>query len=226
MPRTQKRWQADQPFPDLQVFFSPYEFLASTASITTSFSSTLGIVGAVAASTATVVQLPMSQILLRTGMQDDLQEAFGGGATNQVFNAAQGLAAPPATFTTPAGVSGPPPFSGVSQFTPPASRPKGIQINSLSFAYVITTNNATVNAALVRQFVYTNAAAPTVNTLLASTNLTLTAATNPYVTTLNLTTPAFLTSPTQMVEVQWSITPGAGGASLLGIWANCSYNFS
>ncbi len=232
MPRTQKRWLADQGMVDGVIPFSAIDMVATTGALPITFSATLGVIGTPTASAANVLQIPLSGLLYRSGMSDDLQESFGGAKTafssTDFAPGARGQASPPATFSTPAGVTGPPPFTGQSQLTPVTSaRPKGLQINSITFNYLITTNAATVNTVRVLDFVYANATAVVVNTLLASgTNGMQTAASaTPYATTVALTTPAYLTSLDHLPVITWSITPGAGGVSIYGLVLNCTYNF-
>lgn len=228
MPRTQKRWLADQGMVDPQIPIAVTSFVATTGALPITFSTSLGLIGTPTASSANVLEIPLDHLVYRSGMQDDLQEQFGGGATSQVFTSALGAAAPPATFTTPAGVSGPPPFTGVTQFTPPTSRPKGIRINSITFNYLITTNNATVNTCAVYDFVYADGVAVVANVLLASAanGLSVTASATPHVTTVALTTPAYLTALNHFPVVSWAITPGAGGVSIYGITLNGHFNFN
>lgn len=226
MPRFQRPVFCDTGFADGRIPFALTDMIATTGTLTTGYSASGANAGLYGTSTAAlVIQIPLSGILYKSGLQDDLQEQFGGGTTTLI--GAQGLPVPPNTFTTPAGVSGSPPFAGVTQLTPvTAPRPKGIQVNSLTFNYSILTNNATVNQVQVLEFDYTNAAAPTVVTLLTNgTNgMQTTAATNPYATTVNITTPAYLTNSNKQVIVQWSLTPGAGGANVYGVTANVTYN--
>lgn len=235
MSRTQKHYLMDQPIPDGKIPFSaPTDFYTYSATApTVAYSATLGpSLHLGTASTAYTVAIPLASILFRSGMQDDLQEAFGGGATAQVFAAAQGKASPPATFTTPAGVSGPPPFSGVTQFTPVTSaRPKGIQIVSLSFVYFVTTTTASANQVGLFEFSYANAAAPTVTTLLATaTNGMQTAANTSgqtYVTTVTPTTSAFITPTSPNVVALWNVTTTTSGSvDLIEVVANVNYNFN
>ena len=166
-------------------------------------------------------------------MQDDLQEQFGASITSLsgVYNGAQGLASPPATFTTPAGVTGPPPFTGITQLTPTtAARPKGIQINTITAVYSVGAVDATVNTLGLYKTTYSNAAAPAVSTILAASNLTKTHstdATKPYVTTLTLSTPAMITTQNCELNLEWKVTTGAatGTSSIWGVILQCSYNY-
>jgi hypothetical protein len=233
MPRTQKRWLADQGMPDGVIPLSPSDMFATTGALPLTFSATLGIIGTPTASAANVIEIPLSGLIYRSGMQDDLQETFG--AARVQFSASQtnsgkadGAASPPATFSTPAGVTGPPPFAGLTEFTPVTSaRPEGLQINSITFNYLITTNAATVNTVRVLDFVYANGVAVAVNTLLASgaNGLQTAAAATPYSTVVALTTPAYLTALNHLPVVTWSVSPGAGGVQIYGVMLNCTYNY-
>lgn len=233
MPRTQKRWQADQPFVDGQIFmsFGAGDVLSGSGAVGARSAAGKISLSLPTAATAYIMDRALSFALFRTGMQDDLQEYLGGGVVSGspgTFASAQGLAAPPNTFTTPAGASGPPPFTGVTQFTTPSSRPKGLQINTVTPIYTIGSANATVNHIAVYENLFTNGSAPTQNTVLASTNLTLTAATNPYVTAVTLASPAFITDVNNDVVVEWAITTGAstGTATVYGVvfGVSCNYN--
>jgi hypothetical protein len=232
MSRTQKRWLQDQGMVDGVIPISVLGMTPTTGALPVTFSSTLGLIGTPTASAANVLQIPLDKLVYRSGMQDDLQEAFGASISTFTTTpppGARGQASPPATFTTPAGVSGPPPFTGVTQFTPvTAARPKGIQINSVTFNYLITTNAATVNTVGVIDFVYANATAVVANTLLAAaTNgMQTAAAATPYATTVPLTTPAYLTAQDHLPVITWAITPGAGGVSIYGVALNCTFNFN
>jgi len=183
------------------------------------------------AGTAYVMDKWLSSLMFRTGMEDDLQEAFGGQKTTFTTNdfpGARGLASPPNTFTTPAGVSGPPPFTGLSQFTPvTASRPKGIQINSVTCFYEVGAVNTTLNTIAIYQTAFANGVAPAVTTILAASNLTATHATTPYATTVALSSPAMLTTQNAAYSLEWKLTTGesTGTALIWGVQLNVSYNF-
>lgn len=230
MPRTQKRWLADQPMVDGQmcVFFNTPDVTAGSGAVIDRIAAGNIALSLPTAATAYTLNRDLSFAMFRTGMQDDLQEQFGGAVAGGVGAGAQGLASPPATFTTPAGVSGPPPFTGLSQFTPvTAPRPKGIQINAISCVYEIGSAAATLNTIAIYQNKLVNGVAPAVTTLLAATNLTLTAAATPYVTTVALTSPVMLTAQTAKINLEWHLTTGAstGTALIWGAFLQCSFNY-
>lgn len=234
MPRTQKRWLADQGMPDGQPFMwlsagDVYSGTGATTGYTASGNFQLSLP---TAAQAYVIAKSLNSLLFRTGMQDDLQEFFGSAQTQ--FSATQsggkagGMASPPAAFSTPAGVSGPPPFTGISEFTPvTAARPKGIQINSVTCVYEVGAVDASVNSIALYGTSFVNGVAPSVSTILAATNLTKTHAATPYVTTVSLSTPAYLTGQNTEYSLEWKLTPGAstGTALIWGVFLGVTYNF-
>ena len=133
-------------------------------------------------------------------------------------------------FTTPAGVSGSPPYTGITQLTPvTVARPKGIRLKQLNARYIINTSNATANTIGITQAVYGNGVAPTINTILANaTNGLATAfAATPYVTPIPIL-PAnqfFLTNKNQDVVVEWDVTAGTT-IDLLGLALICDVNYN
>ncbi len=181
--------------------------------------------------TAYVLDKSLSYILFRTGMQDDLQEAFGGGISQFSTTlpvGARGLASPPAIFTTPAGVSGPPGFPGITQLTPvTVARPKGIEILTVTPVYEIGGAAATLNTIAIYQTAFVNGVAPAVTTVMAPQALTLAAAANPYVTPVPVPTPGFLIGLNDLYSLEWKITTGAGGNALLyGVVLAVNFNYA
>lgn len=232
MPRTQKRWLADQSMPDGQIFvsFKTVDVLSgSGAASTRSASGKFGL-SLPTSATAYIIDKALDELIFRTGMNDDLQEAFGGQRTtfsSSDFPHAQGQASPPATFTTPAGVSGPPPFTGITELTPVTSaRPKGIQINSVTCWYTIGAEAATTNTIAIFQSVGANNTATAVTTILAASALSTAVQTNPYLTTVSLTSPVMLTAQYAEISLEWDLTTGSGGtADIWGAWLGVSYNY-
>src|ERR1700733_9526974 len=86
-------------------------------------------------------------------------------------------------FTTPAGVSGSPPYSGITELTPvTAPRPKGVRVKQITPRYIINGTNATVNTIGMTLIKYTNnvvAPAATVLIANAANGLGTTASANP-----------------------------------------------
>jgi hypothetical protein len=228
MPRTQKRWLADQGMPDGQIFiyFTAGDILSGTGGVQARSGAGKIALSLPTAATAYIMDKNSSNILVRTGMQDDFQEQFGGGSTT-LFGA-QGLASPPASFTTPAGVTGPPPFTGLSQLTPvTAPRPKGISINSLTAIYTISGAAATVNTIGLYGVSYVNNTAPAASTILAPANLSTAVQANPYVTTVNVNS-GYLTTKNADYVMEWSLTTGAstGAALIYGVIFSVTFNYA
>lgn len=133
-------------------------------------------------------------------------------------------------FTTPAGVSGPPPFTGVTQLTPPtAPRPKGIGIRAIYPIYSIAGAGLSTNTIGLTKTVFSPNAAPVVTSLLANAANGLATATNaqPYLTPINFASPI----PMQVTKyasysIEWDVTTAAGTAVLYGVFIDVNYNFA
>lgn len=133
-------------------------------------------------------------------------------------------------WTTPGSITGRPPFTGFSQFTPSSNRPKGLSIKGIALAYLVTGANFTVPTVGVFATQYQNNIAASVTTLLAQgTNGLQTAAqTNPYVTNVPITLAAqpFIITPSTVVTA--SIVGNTGSATtfdLLGFDFICDFNY-
>lgn len=134
-------------------------------------------------------------------------------------------------FTTPASVSGRPPFTGSSQLTPVTSfRPKGIQPTFLQIAYLITGANLTVPTVGMFAVQYQNLVAPTVTTLIAQATNNLQTATNAqaYVTTVPvpIANRSFITSPSTAISIELDANVGAATTlDIVGMWVGCTFNY-
>ena len=134
-------------------------------------------------------------------------------------------------FTTPAGVTGPPPFTGVTQFTPvTAPRPKGVRLKQITPRYIINSTNATTNTIGVSLIQYmNNVTAPTATALLtnAANGMSLTASTKPYVTPIPIpvANQNFIIGQNSDVIIEWDITAGTT-VDLLGVTLICDLNFN
>jgi hypothetical protein len=134
-------------------------------------------------------------------------------------------------FTTPAGVSGSPPYTGVSSLTPvTAARPKGIMIKQITPRYIINTTAATGNTIGVSLIQYTNnVVAPAATALLtnAANGLATAASANPYVTPIPIpvANQNFLINQDSDVTIEWDVTAGTS-IDLLGITVICSVNYN
>lgn len=177
-------------------------------------------VSSLALSGATAFNFPLSQ-LLKTGLQDDLQEAFGGGATSQVFASARGQIAPPATYTTPAGASGSPPFTGITQLTPPTSRPKGLEI--MSITPILTVTTAVTSTFTLNQTLFVNGVAPATTAFFGPLTANVPISTD-NVTPVAVPTPAFMTGLNAQYVLNWNITAGVG--TIYGVRLGITLNYN
>lgn len=149
----------------------------------------------------------------------------------QIVNAhASGAPVSQGVWTTPASISGRPPYTGVTQFTPPINRPKGIAIKAVSLAYLVTGASFTVPTVGLFSMAYANNIAPALTTLIAQgTNGLQTAAqANPYVTYVPLAVQAqpFIITPNTIVTMEIDGNTGAGTTfDLLGVDFIVDYNF-
>lgn len=135
-------------------------------------------------------------------------------------------------FTTPAGVSGLPPFTGITELTPvTAVRQKGILIKQITPRYVINTANLATNTIGITETVYVNATSPTttVNTILtnAANGLATAFSTNVYVTPIPIpvANQKFFINRNSDISIEWDVTnTGTGTVDLLGIDIDVSFN--
>lgn len=218
MPRFQKRVSCDVGYPDGQIFTTIAKAITVSGTLTNAF-----VAGrpAVTIAGAATLDFQIDQIF-RTGLSDDLQEAFGGGATAQVFANAQGQLSPPAVFTTPASVSGTPPFTGLTQFAATASRPKGINITSVAPIFSPTAAVTSTIAVYVTPFAAN--VAPVTTAILAPTAVVGTIQANPRVAATPVVSNYIITANTEVV-VEWVIS-AATSATLYGVVLGFTYNFN
>lgn len=181
-----------------------------------------------------------SQVTIDSGASQEFATITGvADATHITVNTlakthSSGVIVSQNAFTTPAGVSGPPPFSGINQLTPvTAPRPKGIRLQSISVIYQITgASGITVPTVGVFQTTYGYATAPVVTTLLAqATNGLLTAANaQPYITLIPIANAnkIWLTNNNEIITVELDFTSGAATSVLdvLGIQFNVDFNYN
>lgn len=225
--RTQGRQDCDLPYVDGNIIFEASDMLVTGGTATATRVAKGELSWRFGANQVGVLMIPLGSVLFRSGLQDDLQQQFGSGAAS----GAQGLAAPPASFTTPASVSGRPPFTGATQFVPPTSRPKGVLIKSVTLRYAISGAALTQNNFGIAKTVWANNAAPVVTDLLANgqNGLALATQAQPYVTTIALPTNSqvFLTTIEQTIMMEWDpTTQGAGQLDVFGIRLAVTYNFN
>jgi hypothetical protein len=140
-------------------------------------------------------------------------------------------------FTTPAGVSGSPPFTGFSQLTPvTAPRPKGILLKTLYPVYSVANGVAapTVNTIGIVGTKFANAVALTTDTILAAAANGLQTAANAanqlYVTPIAIPSAKQVYQTTKFEEfaITWAVTTGAatGTFGIWGIFFDVTYNFN
>jgi hypothetical protein len=141
-------------------------------------------------------------------------------------------------FTTPAGVTGAPPFTGFSQLTPvTAPRPKGITLKAMYPVYAVANGVAalTVNTIGIVGAKFANAAAlPAADTILAAAANGLQTAANAanqqYVTPVAIPTAkqVFQTTRFEEFTITWALTTGAatGTVGVWGIFFDILYNLN
>jgi len=133
-------------------------------------------------------------------------------------------------FTTPAGVTGPPPFTGVSQFTPVTSpRPKGIKFREIYPVYAVAGAALTLNTIGITKTVFTNVTAPTITNVLANAANGMNTATNaqPYITPVMLAaSPVYQNTKYSSFNVEWDVTTAGGGtAQIFGVYIDIEFNY-
>jgi hypothetical protein len=142
------------------------------------------------------------------------------------FSIAQNL------FTTPAGVTGRPPFSGMSQLTPvTVPRTKGLKFKQLNVVYIVNTAVATAMTVGMTAISYVNGVAPVATTLIpnAANGLATAFAATPYVIPVPVPTAnqGYIITPNTAVVVEFDFTTGAGATvDVLGFWliGDANYN--
>lgn len=196
---------------------------------------------AVSVSVLSTVNFTAGQYVLvdtvASGVQEYTQIISITNSTTMVMNLVNSHTTPfpiaANVFTTPAGVSGPPPFAGVTEFTPvTAPRPKGLLVKQITPAYIINTTNITTNTIGVTSIQYNNNVVnPAATTILtnAANGLATTASANPYVTPIAIpvANQSFLTTPNTAVVIEWDVTAAStGSVDLLGVFVDFSFNYS
>jgi hypothetical protein len=300
MSRTQGRLDSDQAYKDGLIFFpiKVGDFTTGTPAITRPGAGQVGV-SLAGSATAYVAMMSLPFLMLRTGVQDDLQEYFGslnaGGANalavpgqlqysigsltpgvTKTINVTSSIginagsiltldtvasgvqefpqvvsitdathivvaslanshsAGVPLTlnaFTTPAGVTGRPPFTGTTEFTPVTSpRPKGVKIKQLAAVYSVSTAAGTLNQLTLTATQYIpNNTAIAQTTLLAATGMPEATNAQPFVSpvTLAVANQNFIVTPYTQLVLEWDFTTGTGGSAVLyGVYAKVDFNFN
>ncbi|SRR6266478_1030159 len=134
-------------------------------------------------------------------------------------------------FTTHAGVTGRPPFTGSSQLAPVTSvRPKGIALTGLSITYLITGANLTVPTIGMFAVQYPNLTAPVVTTLIAQATNNLQTATNAQAYTTPIPVPVanqgFIITPNTAVAIEYDANVGAATTlDIIAIFLTAKFNY-
>lgn len=132
-------------------------------------------------------------------------------------------------FVTPAGVTGVPPFTGVSNLVPVTSpRPKGIKVRQIYPWYLVAGAALTTNTVGVTTTVAANATALAVTTLLTNAANGLQTATQatPYLTPIQIASPVFITAKYSSYDIEWDVTTAGGGtANIYGVFLDCDFNY-
>lgn len=128
----------------------------------------------------------------------------------------------------PAAAPGFPPYTGSSELTvPTADPPKGIQLVSVSIAYLVGTVTASAATIAVFRNTYANGIAVSQATLLASTNLTATNAATPYVITTPIVGAPFEYVVGTDVFADINFTAGSGGTvDVYAVWFGVNFNYN
>ena len=137
-------------------------------------------------------------------------------------------------FTTPAGITGRPPFTGTSQFTSvTAARPKGIAFKAIYPVYQIGAVNATVNTIGLFSTTFPLAGAlpaPTAIIASGSNGLVTTFSANTNTTPIPVPVAGQIFRTTRFTEfvLSWAISTGAvtGTATIFGVFLDVAYNFN
>jgi hypothetical protein len=224
MGRTAGFWEQDSAFPDGLLFVSPTDVMSPGIDATFTRAGKGLVNSVVPASATTTYTIPLTSMLLRTGKQDDEQQAFGSAlGTGQ-----QSLAAPPATFATNWGQSGRPPYTIAQNLVVPTSRPKGIAINSVSPVYQVLGAPLTSVTVGLSKTKFVSGIAPVVTDLIApaQNGMSLAIAAQPTITPIaNPNQNVMLTDVTSeyIVEIVW-VAPAGSTVNFYGFFINVAFN--
>lgn len=136
-------------------------------------------------------------------------------------------------FTTPADVTGIPPYAGISQLTPVTSpRPKGITIKEIYPVYSVAGAALTTNTiGVTKTVINPSNVAPTITNILASAANGLSTATNaqPYITPIQvpIANAIYLNSKYTELYMEWAVSTAGGGTAVLnGVFVDITYNYN
>lgn len=228
MSRTNARWEQDNPFTDGVLILSPIDFASVGAAVAGIALNASGDVSQnQAASIVAKYVVSLNNVIFRTGLLPFLQEQFGTAA---------GVAGPTLVANTsdPDAQIGVPPFTGASQFQPPATgfAPKGIAFTSVTLYYQIGTNPLSLHTMGITKTVKpvpaTPAALVVTNVLANAANGLATAANaNPQSTTAAVTSTVFQVADNAEYILEVDVTTPAGGTyRLYGAEIKVRFNFN
>lgn len=128
----------------------------------------------------------------------------------------------------PAPAPGMPPFTGATELTPPTGdTPKGVRVNKIVLACLITGATLTTHTMNLYRTTYANNVANSVATPAISVTMPTTVQTNPYIVTATITTPIFETTDLTDVIVEIAVTTAGSGAYRfygVGFYVDFNYN--
>ena len=139
------------------------------------------------------------------------------------FNITQGI------FTTPYGVSGVPPFAGMTYLTPPTSRPKGILVRGMELRYLVGTLALTSITVGITQTLFKHGAALGITNLLAAAanGLSTAVVANESCLPVALASPTYLTNDLfeYVLEIA-AVTPATSTFNFYGVTLYVTYNYN
>lgn len=214
MPRTQGRYDQDLGYSDGIILLGPNDAIATGGASTLTRNAAGDLSHNAGASVSPIYSFPLSKgCLFRTGVKDDVQEQFGG-------------------TIGPAGVTGRPPFAGISQLTPlSAFRLKGLKILNFKVIYLISTNPLSSHTCRMDKTVFANNVANAITPILASAanGLATAAQANPYVTTVTLAAAQQIYRISDLSEYVIEVaptTPVGGAYRMYGVQVGVEFNFN
>jgi hypothetical protein len=151
---------------------------------------------------------------------------------NLANNHSSGVPVTAFAYTTPAGVTGPPPFTGVTQFTPVTSpRPKGILFKSIYPWYQIGGAALTTNTVGLTQNVALNnvANAETDIITVGANGMATATQTNPYLTPVLVPSAnqKWLTTKFAEYMIEWNVVTAASGTgTIYGVFVDARFNYN
>ena len=180
---------------------------------------------AVAASQNIILSVPLTELMFRYGMQDDMQQLYGstanGGANGKALD-------PGVNYVQEAPLLSRPPYIGVTHLNPQTGRPTGIGIKNIVPVYQITGAAATLNTIGISKTQFALGSAPVVTDILAPTNIptAVSGQVTPNAVAVS-GTPVFQTSRLAEYIVEWQInTPAGGSVNLFGFFLDLFYNYN